>query len=685
MLTSVTVFTYLLYGLAAALLLGALVLLIYNRLCARREREMNAKNVSQNARLALILKTGHLRLWVYEPDVRHYFYLSDSGDYTEDFNPVEFSKLYNRDDFETLSSKVFDIADGKSSKAVIQVRGRQQEDGSESHYEITVSLFSQNASGQVERILGVQRDITEDYEKQHQLDRLLIRYHTVFNSSQMDMVYYDKDGIMRDINEKACEEFRVTDRQKLLDEGLRLADNPLFNFIDTRHLQSTRTTSIVNFDQEEDAIKRGYASGLMYYESTINPIRNADGELEGIYLTGRNVTEKVHSYHRLQEGAARLRMATERIRNYVNDINYALRISNIRLVNYYPDRFTLEISDDINQAQIRLSQLRCIRLGTIRFRRTVSSVLNRMDHRSRYPITARIETEIRDKQGRQIWLMFNMVPMIGADGNVERYFGMCRNVTELVETEQRLAVETRKAQETELLKQSFLTNMSYEIRTPLNTVVGFAELFESEHDVADEPVFVEEIKRNSNALLSLVNDILFLSRLDAKMNDYNLTSIDFAMLFEGYCMTGWVDASPHVRTIVDNPYQRLVVTIDPTNVSMVIQRLCMLSVAFTAKGSIRATYHYRHSELAIVIEDTGVGISAEILPHAFERFVRDQNDRMIGTGLDLPIVKALVEQMGGTIELQSELGKGSTVWVSIPCAVEAIEKKRDVVDKPESI
>jgi PAS domain S-box-containing protein len=679
MFVSLSFLAYLSYFLAAALLSGAFLLLFYNNLCVRREREMNANNISQNARLALVLQTGRLHLWIYEPALRHYFFLSNSGDYTEDFNPVEFSRLYDRDDFEVLRSKVFDIADGKLSTAVVEMRGSLQNDGTQRRYEVTVSLSSRSADGRVERVLGVQRDVTENYEKKRQIDRLLIRYHNVFNSSQMDMVYYDKDGIMRDINEKACEEFGVTDRRKLLEKQPLLNENPLFNFIDVNHLVNTRATSMVDFDREENSITDGNVSGMMYYESTINPIRNAEGKLEGVYMAGRNVTEMVRSYHMLQEGAEQLRKATERIRDYVNDINFALRISNIRFVNYYPDKFTLEIAEDVNRTRIRLSQLRAIRLGTLRFRRTISSILNRMDHLSPYPINETIETEIRDEKGRQMWLLINMVPMVDAEGKVERYFGMMRNITELVETERRLAVETRKAQETELLKQSFLTNMSYEIRTPLNTVIGFAELFETEHDVADEPVFVEEIKRNSNRLLTLVNDVLFLSRLDAKMNEYTLAVVDFAQVFDGFCLAGWSGVSPQVRTVVDNPYQRLLVTIDAANVGLVIQRLCMMTVAYTQEGSIRASYEYRHGELAIVIEDTSPGVVLQSPDQAFERFVRDVNGRMLGTGLDLPIVKSLVEQMGGSVELQSEQGKGSTVWVSIPCQAQVIEKRRDVV------
>ena len=142
-----------------------------------------------------------------------------------------------------------------------------------------------------------------------------------------------------------------------------------------------------------------------------------------------------------------------------------------------------------------------------------------MDHGTARPVNLLIETEIRDEQRRPVWLQFNMIPLLNAEGQVERYFGMCRNMTQMVETERQLAIESQKAQETELLKQAFLTNMSYEIRTPLNTVIGFAELFESEHDEADEPLFVNEIRQNSNSLLQLVNDILFLSRMDANMID----------------------------------------------------------------------------------------------------------------------------------------------------------------------
>jgi signal transduction histidine kinase len=272
-----------------------------------------------------------------------------------------------------------------------------------------------------------------------------------------------------------------------------------------------------------------------------------------------------------------------------------------------------------------------------------------------------------------------MIPLLNAEGQVERYFGMCRNMTQMVETERQLAIESQKAQETELLKQAFLTNMSYEIRTPLNTVIGFAELFESEHDEADEPLFVNEIRQNSNSLLQLVNDILFLSRLDANMIEFKKEEADFAMLFDSWCQLGLSGVSPDVKVVVDNPYERLLVTIDLEHVSKIIEKLCGTAVKYTEKGTIRTKYEYRHGELAISIEDTGRGIDEKTLPHAFERFVRDEQDELCGSGLNLPITQALVEQMGGTVELQSELGKGTTVWVFIPCKASVIEKRREIV------
>ena len=468
----------------------------------------------------------------------------------------------------------------------------------------------------------------------------------------------------------------------VLQGNFQLQNNPFYSTISFEKLESTRTTSMIDFDRLQDGhlvLQESQLHGKMYYESTINPIRNEQGELEGFFMAGRNVTEMVESYHHQQESTRMLQKVNDDIQSYIHNINYALRVSDVRLVNYYPASFTLELSRNVAEGHLKLSQLRCIRLATPRFRRNVSSMLNRMDHLTPYPIMETIETEIRDQKGRQIWIMFHMVPLKDSEGRVERYFGLCRNMTDMVETEHRLAVETKKAQETELLKQSFLTNMSYEIRTPLNTVVGFAELFETEHDPADEPVFVEEIKRNSNALLELVNDILFLSRLDANMLEYNKSDIDFAQVFESHCQMGWSSVTPTVKTLVENPYEHLVVNIDQEHLGMVIQKLCGFSVDFTKNGYIRAKYEYRHGELTITLEDSGAGVSEKAFPHIFERFARVDDHLLCGTGLEMPIVQALVEQMGGTIEVQSEQNKGTTVWVTIPCMARTIQKKRDIV------
>ena len=674
---------YYVLAVVAVLLVVILVVVSYNRVYMRRAHEANTHQKEQNAHLALVLQAGRLRIWKYYPATRQYHFLSEEGSMEQRYNPIDFAHFFDRDDFERLRSVVFDISEGKQSSAVLTMVSNAKDETYLRHYEVSVSVDQRDSKGRVLSVFGIQHDVTEDYRRLETVNQLLLRYHTVFSTSLIDMVYYDNKGVLRDINERACQSFGVPNREFVLNNEFLLKNNPIFADVDIETMSNTRTSSLVDFGNYQDPIYYTEALGLtgkkMFYDSTINPIRDANGKLEGVYMAGRDMTEMVVSYHRQKEGAEKLRKINEDIRRYISNINYALRISDIRMVNYYPQSFTLEMSDNISKSQMKLSQLRCIRLATPRFRRTVSSVLNRMDHLSPYNIQVNIETEIRDKKGRQIWLLFNLVPMLDANGKVERYFGMCRNMTDMVETENRLAVETKKAQETELLKQSFLANMSYEIRTPLNNVVGFAGLFNTPHDEADEPAFVEQIKINSNNMLALVNDVMLLSSLDANMVEYHKEDIDFAQVFASHCQIGWSTANTQVKTVIDNPYESLVLNIDQEHVGKVIEKLCWLSALTLKEGFAKARYEYRRGELLITIEDTGDGIPEEGMAHLFDRFVHNIDNHLLGTGLDLPIVQAMVNQMGGTIEIESTLHKGTTAWVSIPCEAKNIERRHEEI------
>ena len=667
-------------GVMTVMLIAVVVMLFYNRLWAAREKEADAASKNQTNRLAIILQTGKLSLWTYKIDERCYYSISETGDYTKEYIPIDFAQFFDRDDFELMRKAIFDISDEKTESKTLRIKGAPNAEGGQNSYDVNISVVERDGKGHAKTLLGVQHDVTDTLKREQEVSQLLMRYHTVFNSALSDMIYYDKDGRLSDINDKACKSFSTDDKRGLLFSNLRIQDNPIvFDSIDWSRPDDIRTTAILGVDKLE---AQGYHlnssdhKNKFYYESSITPVINAEGNLEGIYVSGRNVTEMVESFHRQQEGVNQLRIVHKNIQNYIQNINYALRVSDVRLVNYYPDTYTFEISSNVNQSQLCLSQVRCIRLASPQFRKNVSILLNRMDHRNTMLIEQAIQIDIHDRQGRPIWLLFNMVPVY-VNGKVERYFGMCRNITEMIETERRLAVETQKAQETEKLKQAFLTNMSYEIRTPLNTVVGFAELFEAEHDPADEPVFVEQIKKNSNQLLNLVNDILFLSRLDANMIESLRSETDFALFFESSCQLGLSNAKPEVKTIIENDYEHLIVTIDLENVGKMIQRACALASAYTQKGTIRCKYEYWHNELIIVIEDTGVGIDAEKLPNIFNRFNRNSDTQKYGTGLDMPIIQALANMMGGDIEAQSEKGKGTTARITIPCEATLVEKKRN--------
>lgn len=660
----------------AGLLIGLFVMFFQNRLMTFKERMILGQYASSNAQLSMVLDACKISVWLYDIKARRFSFLSKEGNLEGDYAPIDFSQFFERDDFERMRQEMANIANGTASSAVVRISGRKPKEGQQNQYEISIKVLEYNIEKQPSVLVGLQRDMTETLHNKHHASQLLSRYRTVFDQSLIDMIYYDAQGVMTDINDRACKTFGISDRQAFLSHRPTMENNPGFASSGFDGSRTIHFSTIIDQLHLEDM----EMPERMYYEMEFTAVHNAQGERIAVFSAGRNVSENVENQHRQREAIRELRQATANIEDYVRNINFVMRVGDVRLMNYSPVTHILEISNDLNQAQYRLPQMRCLSLVQPESRNHAWRILRQMDRRASVKIEQRLCTILHDAKGRDVWLSFSIMPIYDKQGRVDHYFGMCRNETELVATEQQLQQETRKAQETELLKDSFLTNMSYEIRTPLNAVLGFASLLNSEHDVSDEPVFVEEIKSNANKLLELVNDVLFLSRLDAKMVEFNYQPFDFACSFEAYCQTGWsATIKPGVKTVVENPYNHLVVEIDDQNLGEVIRKLCVNSTYYTSEGTVRAKYEYRRGALNITIEDTGRGIDSATLKHVFDRFVTNEQGEHCGTGLGLPIVKELIEQMGGVLDMSSELGKGTTAWVTIPCRLIEFDKKKEIL------
>ena len=668
--------------IVAAFLISVFVMLFYNRVYYYREKQVSTDTERLNDQLAMILESSKTQTWTFDVNKKTFTKFSEHGRKETTYIPLDFSQFYDREDFNALRKIILDISnwDSRFGSLTVKSAPEKEADGKPHIYNVTVSILRYDQRNKPTVLLGTQQDITDDQEKAESTRNLALMYHTVFNTSLIDMIYFDANGVLQEINDKACESLMIKDKQALLDSKITMTDLPALKGIDFNTLDkiySSAYTKVEDIEHPLGDIEEGQKG--FYYEQNITTFHNHEGELSGVVLACRNITEMVLSQHRQKEAAQHLKETTEAIEAYIQNINYSLKVSDVRLMNYLPDTHVLEVSSDLNQAQYRLTQVRALSLIKPEMRRKARGLLTRMDNRRKGVISMTLETLLHDEQGRNIFLNFNMMPITNNEGEVVHYFGMCRNETEMTYTEMKLQEEQAKAQETEQLKNTFLLNMSYELRTPLNAVIGFAGLYNGEHSEEDEPVFAEEIRKNTGTLLQLINDILFLSRLDAKMIEQNYQLSDFAMLFEGWCYMGWANVSPNVKTIVDNPYNKLMVNIDQQNLEMAIQKICQVTANHTMEGTIRAKYEYRHGELMITIEDTDPGIPAEALSRIFERFVHDESVERQGTGLDMPIVKELIEQMNGSIEIQSEQGKGTSCYVSIPCEMASFDKKTEII------
>ena len=265
-------------------------------------------------------------------------------------------------------------------------------------------------------------------------------------------------------------------------------------------------------------------------------------------------------------------------------------------------------------------------------------------------------------------------PVFDKNGQVQDYVGFVMDVSLLSHIESKMAVETAKVMEVEATKNSFVKNMVQEIRTPMNTVAEHVAQLQEDKPGPDEQEQVKVIVENSQYLLHLIDNILYLSRLQAHMVEFNNQPRDYATLFETQCAAGWERfQNANTRYVVENPYEQLVVDIDAENLGQAIVQLTANAAEHTHGGFVKTRCDYIGRRLMIVIDDTGEGIQPDML----ERINRLDSGFIPETrGLGLAICKELISQMGGNVEVYSEVGSGTTVYLSIPCHASVIKRKK---------
>lgn len=236
---------------------------------------------------------------------------------------------------------------------------------------------------------------------------------------------------------------------------------------------------------------------------------------------------------------------------------------------------------------------------------------------------------------------------------------------EALASNEQLKIAKEKAEQSDKLKSAFLANMSHEIRTPLNAIVGFSELLHNADSEEESSEYWNIISTNNDLLLTLIGDILDLSKIEAGYVDLEKSKFDISCLFEELTTLYSKKVSHEVNFICDSPYKSYIVNLDRGRLTQVLTNFINNAIKFTPKGTIKIGYSTDKMGLKFYCSDTGIGISERNSQKIFQRFEK-LNDFVQGTGLGLSICKAIVEAQGGTIGVDSEETKGSTFWAHLP-------------------
>lgn len=468
---------------------------------------------------------------------------------------------------------------------------------------------------------------------------------------------YDKDGFMTDLNDKEMEIFGLRHKEDVI--GLNLFDNPLLPQGLKDKLKAGAPIDM-SFNYDFDRLDGYYSTsrtGTISLISKFAPLYDALGNLINILLINIDNTETTNAYSKIQDFEEFFTL----IGNYAK-VGYAhfnaLKCDGYAVNSWYRNVGEKE-GTPLNEIIKVYSHFHPDdRRMMLRFFDQV--LIREASHLRR-------DVRILREDGTYTWTRVNVMvrDFRPEDGIIDM---VCVNydITELKETERKLIAARDKAEELDRLKSAFLANMSHEIRTPLNAIVGFSSLLTETEDMKDRKQYMAIVQENTELLLQLISDILDLSKMESGAFEFVKSDTDVNLLCSEIIRSLRMKVPAGVELVFEECLPGCHVWADKNRLNQVISNFINNALKFTFSGSITLGY-YRQTDgyLRFYVRDTGMGIPKNKIKTVFDRFVK-LNSFVHGTGLGLSICKSLVEQMGGTIGVESEEGEGSCFWFTYP-------------------
>lgn len=522
-------------------------------------------------------------------------------------------------------------------------------------FRIRSRAFQISSSGYVEKTVTIIEDITERKNTKIELEQSKINNEALLNGTLHAFYLLDADFKLINFNKVAAQESKQHFSIDLY-EGMSFLEH----LPETLAVRFKKSGEIALSGKIHDTINK-YSIGSItgWYRVIFNPVRNKQGRINGFVYSSLNLTELVEVQLKLKDQESLLQSINQNIQEGI--YRRAVDGEIIYVNEAFAHLFGFESREDF------LTNGKSFNLYKNPTDREELSALVREKS-----VINNVEVEFVNRQGESFWGLLSSRFINDAQNSY--YDGSIRDIGELKRIQEELIEAKQNAEEMNKLKSSFLANMSHEIRTPINGIIGLAQVMEFEDDINEIKNYIDLLKTSGNRLLNTITSILDLSRLESNKPDISLKTIEINELVQDtYNIFKILTEEKTIQLTYQLADERFYVLAEENILHQVLNNLIGNAIKFTLKGEVsvktRLETRNKIDFVAIDVSDTGIGISEDFTTKIFEPFQQasqGQGRAFQGSGLGLSIAKKYAELLGGKLNVESQLGKGSTFTLLLP-------------------